>query len=234
MKTQESIDAEIDNEIALAEKSFKMAAITNPAAANTDTLITNVNNSTKTTGQTSGKTSVKLEEVAKEETPSAVTGSVEFTMARDSNVNPSNVDTKATSYQIAPSLSFKSGNFGASISATIKDYAEQQQSDMFKQNEAKANMTYTANLTKTATSTSAISGVFLDERSPDYIGLHDWDANNPEDRGMPVRYADSKFEQKLGFNFESIQTELGGSVRHRDALSLYSDFASNRVFSSAC
>ena len=172
-------------------------------------------------------TSVKAQEVAAK--PSTeFSGNVDFTSGKDSNIDPDKVNIKANYYQIAPKLNFSSKRWSGSFGASVKDFPDQHQSDMFKQNEASAEISYNTSISSRTDSTTTLSGLFHDERYPDFInGIPgNIEQYSQDDHGMPIRYTDVSIKQKLAFNMSSsLKSEISGSAKHRNALSISSDYA---------
>lgn len=201
--------------------------IANPALSTKSTTASTSTGSTLANSASSGLTQTSIKNDIATTTPakSSVVGSVAFTVGKDSNIDPDKSNIRATFFQIDPTVKLKTGNLTTSLGASIKDFGDQQQSDTLSQNEAKIDLTYKGQLSKIVTSTSTIAALYHDERWPDFMG---GTANTPADKGMPIRYADSSFTQKLGLNpGGSITSEIGGKILHRNGLSPYTDFASD-------
>jgi hypothetical protein len=216
--TKKSIDNEIEKEI----RAFELAAVANPVK--TDAVLSDMQKGTtqKTGLGVTSVTSTKIETVKEAVQPPVFSGSVNFTFGKDSNIDPDKTDIKGNFYQIEPTLTFKSGGWSGTMGATIKDFTEQQQSNIFKQNEAKADFAYTTKLTNVVTSTTTIAALYHDEKWPDYINGPDI---NGVDAGMPIRYGEFSLAQNMAFNSGRLTTEVGGKAMKRDAYSMYSDFA---------
>ncbi|MCB0350859.1 MAG: hypothetical protein KDD38_06730 [Bdellovibrionales bacterium] len=211
----------VDDEIAQEVRNYEMAAVKNPAKS--ESVMMDI----KRTSKRSAKTTAKISTVKPEE--NIFSGSVNFTAGKDSNIDPDKTSIKGTYFQIDPTLSFKSGNWSGSFGASIKDFAEQDQSDLFKQSEATASTSYTTKISNITTSTTTVKGLYHDEKWPDYINAtsgvtpgYDLDGNT---QSMAIRYGELSIEQKLGFDFGKVNTEIGGSAKRRDSFSLFSDFA---------
>ncbi len=171
-----------------------------------------------------GSTTTKIE-AAKPEAESPYSGSVNFTVGHDSNIDPDKQGTKGTFYQIAPTLNFKTTSWSGSFGASVKDFSDQTISNLNKSTDLTANLGYTAKLSEMATSTTTLDGAYHDEMWPDYIAGLDI---NQIDRGMPIRYTDGKLTEKLGFDFgNGFNTALGGYYLHRENSNIYSDYAAN-------
>lgn len=187
-------------------------------------------NSSKSNVQTNIQTQVSVP-VKKVAPPisSAFNGKVSFSLGSDNNVT---ADKDAdgydgTFYQIAPSLGFNVGGFNGSFGASIKDFMDQEVSNVAKTTEGTAQLGYTGDLSTWATSKTKLSGLYHDERWPDYIRGKSFNSNNNEFyyEGMPIKYNEAKIDQALAFNFGTLTLEIGAYGLQRDYKSLYSDFA---------
>jgi hypothetical protein len=203
------------------------ALSTKSTTASTSTGSTLANSALNLNSASSGltQTSIKNETATATPAKSNVEGSVAFTVGKDSNIDPDKSKIRATFFQIDPTVKLKTGNLTTSLGASIKDFGDQQQSDTLSQNEAKIDLTYKGQLSKIVTSTSTIAALYHDERWPDFMG---GTANTPADKGMPIRYSDTSFTQKLGLKpGGTITSEIGGKILHRNGLSPYTDFAAD-------
>jgi hypothetical protein len=172
----------------------------------------------------SNTTSTKVETPAAA-TESQVSGGVEFTFGRDSNLDADKEGVKGTYYTIDPSLSFKAKNWSGSFGASVKDFTDQSISQLNKSNDIKASFSYAADITEITKSTTTLSGGYHDEMGPDYLSGLDI---NLIDRGLNVRYTDGKLAQKFDFKLaDGFKTSLGGSYLHRENSNQWSDFAAN-------
>lgn len=171
-------------------------------------------------------TTTDIKEVKKEVT-SPFSGSVDFTVGKDSNIDPGKTDIQGTFFQIDPTLNFKSGGWSGSFGASIKDYKDPIYSEIFKKNEAKAEFGYEAKISKQTTSTTKLNALYHDERWPDYMGYTATDGKDESGvyHSMPIRYSELKLTQSLGFDLGSVKTEIGGSAKYRDYHSLYTDYS---------
>lgn len=203
----------------LALSHTSTAAEKNAAKQNISPTTTNIKTKNYVT-----KTKLNTKTIAKDEA-NVFSGSVDFTMGKDSNIDPDKTKVEGSFFQINPKLNFKAGNWEGSFGASIKDFAKQDQSDLYKQNEATAQGSYTAKISKITTSTTTLSALYHDEKWPDYINTGSGYDSEGNTQSMAIRYSDISLQQKLGFNFGSLSSELGGSLKHRDSYSLYSDFA---------
>ncbi len=170
--------------------------------------------------------SIKIEEVkpqpAKETKFSSTVG---MTVGKDSNLTPDKDGIQGNFYQISPSLSFNGDTFVGTFGANIKDWTDQQTSDIAKETVINAGIgaNYGSEITK---ATSRLDFVNSDVMWPDYLSGTD---HTDKDRGMPIRYFESKFTQTLGWDFGMVNVAANGSIAHRDYTSPYSDFAPDIV-----
>jgi hypothetical protein len=150
------------------------------------------------------------------------TGSVGFTIGSDSNVDPDKTQVKATYFMINPALGYKNGGFSGNVAATLKDFSEQEKSNLYKQNEVTGSLGYKLSFTEKFSATSTLSGIYHDEMSPDYI---EGTNGTPNDEGMPVRFTEAKFDQKLELKTGALTTTAGGSAASRNYTSPWTDFS---------
>lgn len=171
-----------------------------------------------------GSNITKLEKPMPEK-ESVFSGSVNFTVGHDSNIDPNKEGTSGTFYQMTPTLSFKTDHWSGSFGADVKDFADQTTSNLNKTSEVSANVSYTGHLSEMTTSTTTLAGLYHDEMWPDYLTGLDV---NQVDRGMPIRYTDGKLTEKLDFDFgNGFSTQVGGYYQHRENSNPYSDWAAN-------
>lgn len=208
--TQEN--QEILNEINALEMQASNGYVPEPKSSIWSNTKSNINTQSNT----------QLRQVAPDQMTSPFTGGVNFTYGHDSNIDPDKTNENANFVLVEPKVSYKNGGFSASAGAGIRDYADQEKSNQFKQTEAKADVGYTFDINNIANSTTTVAVLYHDERWPDYINGPDL---NGVDHGMPIRYVETTLSEKLGFNLGILKLEAGGSYAHRDALNLYSDFA---------
>jgi hypothetical protein len=148
-------------------------------------------------------------------------GGVNLSYGNDNNVDPDRIGVEGRFVQLEPKIAFKEGGFSADASAMIRDFADQQKSDIYKQNEGRANLGYQLKFNDTVTSTTTLGFLYHDERWPNYV---EGPNLNGRDTGYPIRYFDSSIGQKFGFDLGMVALEAGGKYKHRDALSEYTDY----------
>lgn len=151
------------------------------------------------------------------------TGGVNLTYGSDSNIDPDKSYINANYVLLEPKVAYKNGGWSASAAAGIRDYANQDYSNKFKQTDAKADAGYSFNINNIANSATTVALAYHDERWPDYINGPDF---NGVDHGMSIRYVETTISEKLGFNLGNLfKFDIGGSFAHRDALNPYTDYS---------
>lgn len=160
--------------------------------------------------------------VPKKKSEKSFSAEVKLTLGTDTNVPKVTNGQSDTFFETAPTLNFKSGGWAANFGAKVRDYSNQELSNLYKGNEATASASFTGHFNPTFSSITTLTGNYNDERTTNDIGGVD---ENNIDNGMPSRYAEATFSQALGIDTNSVKSQIGGFFTYRNALSKETDDA---------
>jgi hypothetical protein len=152
---------------------------------------------------------------------SPFSGAFDISVGSDNNALVSKgIEASGSFYQISPSLKYTNGIFTSNISASIKDFNDQQISNNAKETSASIKLGIGTEIFGSTKSDTNLGLSYSDSRWPDFFG--DDQLTGP---GMPVRYSEAKLSQRLGFNLDRMTLSAGGSFANRNYTSRYSDWA---------
>jgi hypothetical protein len=147
-------------------------------------------------------------------------GSVNLTFGKDSNATADKTVTAeapqkdGSFFQIAPTISFKGDIFSGSFGASMKDFSDQQLSDTAKENSMTADLG--ANLTLgVMKSSTKLDFENNDSKLPDWL--------TGSNKGMPVRYFQSKITEEVTMDLGQLNLGATGSFAYLDFSTPYLD-----------